>query len=60
MSAYEAAVVYEPTLLVAHLALGTVYEHLGFLRRARATWLRVRALTADAEVKARIDRHLSS
>lgn len=59
MSAYEAAVVYESTLLVAHLGLAMVYEQLGFLRRARTTWLKARELSPDPEVRSRIDRHLA-
>jgi CheY-like chemotaxis protein len=59
MAAYEAAVVYEPSLLVGHLALATVYERLGFIRRARTTWLRARELTPDKEMHQRIDLHLA-
>jgi CheY-like chemotaxis protein len=58
MTSYEAAVVYDPTLLLAHLGLAMVYEQLGFRRRARATWLRARELAPDEETRSRIDAHL--
>lgn len=59
MAAYEASVVYESSLLVGHLALATVYERLGFVRRARTTWLRARELTPDVAMHERIDLHLA-
>ncbi len=60
MSAYEAAVVYDSKLLVAHLGLAVVYEKLGFQRRARATWLKARELAPDDVTRASIDRHISA
>lgn len=60
MSAYEAAVVYDPSLIVAHVGLAMALEQLGFVRRARTTWLRARSLATDVdgELRARIELHL--
>lgn len=58
VSAFESAVVYEPGLLVGHLGLAMSYERLGFVRRARMTWQKARALAPDAAVRAQIDAHL--
>lgn len=58
MAAFEAAAVYEPTLLTAHLGLAMVCEQLGFVRRARVTWQRARDLATDDGLRARIDAHL--
>lgn len=60
LTAYEAAVVYDPTLVVAHVGLAMALEQLGFVKRARATWLRARSLATDVdgELRARIELHL--
>jgi CheY-like chemotaxis protein len=58
MSAYEAAVVYDARLLIAHLGLAMIYEQLGFQKRARATWAKARDLAPDDVTRASIDKHL--
>lgn len=60
MAAYEAAVVYDPSLVVAFVGLAVALEQLGFVRRARATWLRAHSLAVDVDVelRARIEQHL--
>ncbi|HEY4221367.1 MAG TPA: response regulator [Myxococcota bacterium] len=60
MNAYEAAVVYDASLLIAHLGLATAYEQLGFQRRARATWQRARDAAPDDRTRATIDRKLAA
>lgn len=61
MAAYEAAVIYDPSLVVAFVGLAMALEQLGFARRARATWLRAHGLAIDVDdaLRARIEQHLT-
>jgi CheY-like chemotaxis protein len=59
MSAFEAAVVYDSGLLLAHLGLAVVYEQLGFSKRARATWQKARELAPDDATRASIEKRLA-
>ena len=58
MSAFEAAAIYDPSLVFAHVALAHVSERLGFVRRARASGEKARALAPDEPTRAQIDAHL--
>lgn len=60
MTSYEAAVIYDPSLIVAFVGLAMALEQLGFVRRARTTWLRARSLAVDVDgqLRARIELHL--
>ncbi|MBI1948187.1 MAG: response regulator [Deltaproteobacteria bacterium] len=60
MTSYEAATIYDPSLIVAFVGLAMALEQLGFVRRARTTWLRARSLAVDVDdqLRARIELHL--
>jgi CheY-like chemotaxis protein len=54
LHAFERAATYGRTSFSAQVALATAYESFGFVRRARATWLRAAGCAPDAATSTKI------
>ena len=60
LQSYEIAAVYDRTMFNAQVSLASLYEQLGFNRRAKTTWLAAAACAPDHETGARIRAGLKS
>lgn len=60
LQSYEIAAVYDRTMFNAQVSLASLYEQLGFIRRAKTTWLAAAACAPDDETGARIRAGIKS
>jgi DNA-binding response OmpR family regulator len=60
LQSYEIAAVYDRTMFNAQVSLASLYEQLGFKRRAKTTWMAAAACAPDHETGARIRAGLKS